>query len=96
MGCVFCICRFVFSYLFAFAETEISSSVTAVMVSLTPLFTLLISVIVFGEELLKKQVVGVIIGFLGIVVLINNELLASSFNILYVMFIVLSCFLLCC
>lgn len=80
------------AYLFAFAETEISSSVTAVMVSLTPLFTLLISVIVFGEELLKKQVIGVIIGFLGIVVLINNELLSSSFNILYVMFIVLAAF----
>jgi len=37
------------AYLFAFAETEISSSVTAVMVSLTPLFTLLISVIIFFE-----------------------------------------------
>jgi len=80
------------AYLFAFAETEISSSVTAVMVSLTPLFTLLISVIIFGEELLKKQVIGVIVGFLGIVVLINNELLSSSFNILYVMFIVLAAF----
>ena len=80
------------AYLFAFAETEISSSVTAVMVSLTPLFTLLISVIIFGEELLKKQVIGVIIGFLGIVVLINIELLSSSFNILYVMFIVLAAF----
>ncbi len=80
------------AYLFAFAETEISSSVTAVMVSLTPLFTLLISVIIFGEELLKKQVIGVIIGFLGIVVLINNELLSSSFNIIYVMFIVLAAF----
>ena len=80
------------AYLFAFAETEISSSVTAVMVSLTPLFTLLISVIIFGEELLKKQVVGVIIGFLGIIVLINNELLSSSFNILYVMCIVLAAF----
>ena len=80
------------AYLFAFAETEISSSVTAVMVSLTPLFTLLISVIIFGEDLLKKQVIGVIIGFLGIVVLINNELLSSSFNILYVMFIVLAAF----
>ena len=80
------------AYLFAFAETEISSSVTAVMVSLTPLFTLLISVIIFGEELLKKQVLGVIIGFLGIVVLINNELLSSSFNILYVMLIVLAAF----
>lgn len=80
------------AYLFAFAETEISSSITAVMVSLTPLFTLLISVIVFGEELLKKQVFGVLIGFTGIIVLINNELFASSFNILYIMFIVLAAF----
>ncbi len=80
------------AYLFAFAETEISSSITAVMVSLTPLFTLLISVFVFGEELLKKQVFGVLIGFTGIIVLINNELFSSSFNILYIMFIVLAAF----
>ena len=80
------------AYLFAFAETEISSSVTAVMVSLTPLFTLLISVIIFKEQLLKKQILGVLIGFLGIVVLINNELLISKFNLLYVMFIVLAAF----
>ena len=80
------------AYLFAFAETEISSSVTAVMVSLTPLFTLLISVVVFNEELLKKQVLGVLVGFTGIIVLVNNELLSSSFNILYVLFIVLAAF----
>ena len=80
------------AYLFAFAETEISSSITAVMVSLTPLFTLLISVFVFGEELFKKQVFGVLIGFTGIIVLINNELFSSSFNILYIMFIVLAAF----
>tara|TARA_B100001939_G_scaffold239739_1_gene207302 strand:+ start:302 stop:1192 length:891 start_codon:yes stop_codon:yes gene_type:complete len=80
------------AYLFAFAETEISSSVTAVMVSLTPLFTLLISVIIFGEELLRKQVLGVIVGFLGIIVLINNELLESSFSLLYVMFVIIAAF----
>ena len=80
------------AYLFAFAETEISSSITAVIVSLTPLFTLLISVFVFGEELLKKQVLGVLIGFTGIIVLINNELFSSSFNILYIIFIVLAAF----
>jgi drug/metabolite transporter (DMT)-like permease len=80
------------AYLFAFAETEISSSVTAVMVSLTPLFTLLISVVVFQEELLNKQVLGVLVGFTGIIVLVNNELLSSSFNIIYVMFIVLAAF----
>ena len=80
------------AYLFAFAETEISSSVTAVMVSLTPLFTLLISVIIFGEELLRKQVLGVIVGFLGIIVLINNELIESSFSLQYVMFVIIAAF----
>ena len=80
------------AYLFAFAETQISSSVTAVIVSLTPLFTLLISVIIFGEELLRKQVLGVIVGFLGIIVLINNELLESSFSLLYVMFVIIAAF----
>ena len=80
------------AYLFAFAETEIASSVTAVIVSLTLLVTLLLSVIVFIEELLKNQVFGVIVGFVGIIVLINNELISSSFNLLYVMFIVLAAF----
>ncbi|MEL1231410.1 MAG: EamA family transporter [Candidatus Neomarinimicrobiota bacterium] len=68
------------AYLFAFAETEISSSVTAVMV------------IIFGEELLRKQVLGVIVGFLGIIVLINNELLESSFSLIYVMFVIIAAF----
>ena len=43
------------NYLFAFAETEISSAVAGVMVSLTPLFTLIISVLFFKEEFLKKR-----------------------------------------
>ena len=46
------------NYLFAFAETEISSAIAGVMVSLTPLFTLIISVLFFKEEFLKKQFLG--------------------------------------
>ena len=43
-----CVGSFFPAYLFAFAETQISSSFTEVMVSLTPLFTLLISIIIFS------------------------------------------------
>ena len=80
------------NYLFAFAETEISSAVAGVMVSLTPLFTLIISVLFFNEKFLKKQFFGVLLGFLGILILVNNEFLISGLNLLYVSFTILAAF----
>jgi drug/metabolite transporter (DMT)-like permease len=87
-----CIGSFLPAYLFGFAETQISSSVTAVMVSLTPLFTLLISVIIFSEEFIKRQLLGVFVGFIGILFLVYNELLISSYNLLFVAFVVIAAF----
>ena len=80
------------NYLFAFAETEISSAVAGVMVSLTPLFTLIISILFFKENFFKKQFAGVLIGFLGIIILVNNEFLISGLNLLYVSFTILAAF----
>lgn len=80
------------NYLFAFAETEISSAVAGVMVSLTPLFTLLISVLFFYEKFFKKQLIGVMIGFVGILILVNNEFSISGLNLLYVTFTILAAF----
>ena len=80
------------NYLFAFAETEISSAVAGVMVSLTPLFTLIISIIFFKEEFFKKQFTGVLIGFIGIIILVNNEFQISGLNLLYVFFTILAAF----
>jgi len=80
------------NYLFAFAETEVSSAVAGVMVSLTPLFTLLISVLFFNEKFLKKQFFGVVVAFLGILILVNNEFLISGLNLLYVSFTILAAF----
>ena len=62
------------------------------MVSLTPLFTLLISVIIFSEEFIKRQLLGVFVGFIGILVLVYNELLISSYNLLFVAFVVIAAF----
>ena len=66
------------NYLFAFAETEISSAVAGVMVSLTPLFTLIISVLFFNEEFFKKQFAGVLIGFIGILISIIIKIRNSA------------------
>jgi len=40
-------------FLFAFAETEIDSSVAAILNSLVPLFTLFLGLVVFGVRFLK-------------------------------------------
>ena len=59
-------------YLFSVAETEISSSITAVLNSLTPLGALVIGILGFGLQIQKRQIYGVIIGLIGSVLLIAN------------------------
>ena len=57
-------------FLFAFAETEIDSSVTAILNSLVPLFTLFIGLLVFKISFSKYQLFGVLVGLLGACLLI--------------------------
>lgn len=59
-------------YLFSVAETEISSSITAVLNSLTPLGALVIGIMAFGLDVQRRQVYGVIIGLAGSILLIIN------------------------
>ncbi len=63
---------FIPAYLFAIAETQIDSSITAILNSLTPLNTLILGVIVFGINFKKSQIWGVFIGFLGSLLLVFN------------------------
>ena len=52
-------------FLFAFAETEIDSSIASVLNSLVPLFTLFLGLLVFGISFTKKQLLGVFFGLVG-------------------------------
>ena len=61
------------SYLFAFAETVIDSSVAAVLNGMTPLFTLILGIVVFGSEWKWGKALGVLIGFGGTLILVSNE-----------------------
>lgn len=63
---------FIPAYLFAIAETEIDSSITAILNSLTPLNALLIGASFFGITFHKNQVWGVIIGLFGCLLLVVN------------------------
>lgn len=63
---------FIPAYLFAIAQTEIDSSVSSILNSLTPLNTLVIGSLAFGLHFRRNQIIGVIIGLIGSALLILN------------------------
>lgn len=56
---------FVPMFLFAIAQTEIDSGVTAILNSLVPLFTLFVGLLVFGVKFTQNQLFGVLVGLVG-------------------------------
>lgn len=63
---------FIPAFLFALAQTEIDSSVSSILNSLTPLNTLILGALFFGVGFQKKQVWGVFIGLIGSLLLVFN------------------------
>lgn len=63
---------FIPAFLFALAQTEIDSSVSSILNSLTPLNTLILGAMVFGVSFQRRQVWGVIIGLIGSLLLVFN------------------------
>lgn len=53
------------AFLFALAQTKISSYLAGMLNSLTPLFTMMIGIVVFRNKFNSRQMTGVMIGFLG-------------------------------
>ncbi len=60
------------SYLFAKAETEISSAMTGILGSVTPLLTLLIGVLFFGLSFRKNVWLGFVVALVGAIVIISQ------------------------
>ena len=60
------------AYLFAIAQTQIDSTVSSILNSLTPLDTLIYGILAFGLSFRRAQIFGVIIGLVGTFLLIVN------------------------
>src|SRR5690606_34042485 len=58
------------AYLFAFAQSEIDSTISSILNALTPLLTLIIGVLFFRLTSQRRQYFGVFIGFSGCLLLI--------------------------
>ena len=82
--------NFVPAFLFTFAETELSSGYAGMLNSFTPIFTVVLGIFFFNFKLTLRQVVGLIIGTLGMVALMlfGNDLKGggSWWHILAILF----------
>jgi drug/metabolite transporter (DMT)-like permease len=58
------------AFLFAEAQTQLSSAVTGVLNALTPLFVLIVGVILFSQKINRESTLGLVIGFVGTAILI--------------------------
>ena len=78
-------------FLFALAQTELDSGVTSIFNSVVPLLTSLAGIFLFGAIVTKKQVLGVIIGLFGTVILVVTGMeFDPDSNYWYAIFILLS------
>ena len=58
------------AFLFAIAiEKKINSSMAAILNSLTPLFVIVIAVLLFKAKIQSKKIAGVLVGFIGLLIL---------------------------
>lgn len=68
------------AFLFTYAETGISTGYTGMLNSCTPIFAIIIGVVVFGDRLSNRQILGVSIGTVGVIglSLAGNNLSSSG------------------
>jgi len=82
---------FIPAFFFAIAETEIDSAVVSVLNSLVPLNTVLIGLAIFKITSTKRQILGVIVGFIGTALLIlKGAQLNPNQNYLFAGFVIAS------
>lgn len=55
--------------LYAIGQTHIPSAIAGVLNSMTPIFTLLLGLLIFKQKFKNNQIKGIVLGFCGIIVL---------------------------
>lgn len=79
------------SFLFTYAETELSSGYAGMLNSFTPIFTILIGVAVFRQKLTSLQLVGTFIAVAGVALLmLAGQDLSKSGTWLHILAIVVA------
>ena len=75
-------------YLISYGQTEIQSGLASIITTITPINTLIVGIIFFGLVYTKKQLLGLLIGLIGAIILIYEASEADiNVNIYYSFFI---------
>ncbi len=86
---------FIPAFLFAKAQTQLSSSLTGVLNALTPLFVVLVGALFFSSKITLRNGIGLAIAFAGVVVLVTVKEggQIGSFDSInaYAFFVILAC-----
>ncbi len=61
---------FIPAYLFCYAEAGLNSAITGILNALTPSFTLILGILFFRQVFIRMQVIGLLVGFIGIAFLV--------------------------
>lgn len=78
------------AFLFPMAETRIDSSLAGMLNSLSPVFTLLFGITVYKRKIVRTQIAGVLLGFIGATGLLYNGSFALNYFGLFV--VLATCF----
>lgn len=79
------------AFLFTRAQTTLESSFVGILNSLTPIFTLVLGIYFFKSKPTKTNIVGIIIGFLGALLLYVSEIPDFSTLNIGVLLVVIAC-----
>lgn len=79
------------AFLFTLAQTKIPSSISGILNSLTPIFALIIGVLIFKRKTNYSNIAGVLIGLSGAIGLILSEgINLKNSNLSYTIFIIIA------
>ena len=77
------------AFLFAIAETQLTSALTGILNALTPLFVLLVGLLFFKQQLRPRTGMGLIIGLAGTMYLVftgsSDSIGSANFYVVYVL-----------
>jgi len=81
--------NFMPAFLFAKAQSELDSGITGILNSLVPLFTVIVGIYLFKIKVKSTQVLGIVIGLIGTLVLIlKGADVNTDTNYFYALFVV--------
>jgi drug/metabolite transporter (DMT)-like permease len=66
------------SFLFTYANTKLSGGISGILNSFTPVFTVLVGMIVFKTPIHRLQIVGILVGTLGVIFLLYTKVHVAS------------------